>query len=137
MVAETLGLGSEEPALGKSEPTVRQRLPPPSLDTLIARALTAALSPGSSLVSGELASRIRIAGEIVHVRGDLDSYQVHISTGAIFRDSDGQRVEITNAVSRLGSLNVPEFGGVTELFSHILILAEDAKHATALTSHDE
>jgi len=124
-------------ALGKSEPTVRQRLPPPSLDALIARALTAALSPGSSLVSGELASRIRIAGEIVHVRGDLDSYQVHISTGAIFRDSDGQRVNITNAVSRLGSFNVPEFGGVTELFSHVLILAEDAKHASALTSHDE
>ena len=104
---------------------------------LIARALTTAVSPESSLVSGELASRIRIAGEIVHVRGDLDSYQVHISTGAIFRDSDGQRVNIMNAVSLLGSPSVPEFGGVTELFSHVLILAEDAKHATALISHDE
>jgi len=29
------------------------------------------------------------------------------------------------------------FGGVTELFSHVLILAEDAKHASALTSQDE
>jgi hypothetical protein len=71
------------------------------------------------------------------VRGDLDSYQVHISTGAIFRDSDGRRVNITNALSRLGSIKVPEFGGVTEPFSHILILAEDARHATGLTTHDE
>src|SRR3982750_2976121 len=106
--------------------TAKPGVPPPSIDALIARALTAALSPGSSLVSSELASRIQIAGEIVHVRGDLDSYQVHISTGAIFRDSDGQRVNIMNAVSRLGSLNVPEFGGVTELFSQVLIPAEDA-----------
>ena len=124
-------------AIGKPDPTVKPPAPLPSLDSLIARALAVALSPVNSAVSPELAGRIRIDGGIVYVRGDLCAYQVHISTGAIFRDSDGKRVHIPTSVSQLSPIAVPEFAGITELFRGILVLAEDAKHAAELTTTSE
>jgi hypothetical protein len=124
-------------AVGKPDPMAKRSVLPPSLDSLIMRALTTVLSPGSSLVSGELAARIQINGDVVHVRGDLDSYRVHVSTGAIFRDSDGQRVNVADSDLRFGSIDVPEFGGVTELLRHILSLIQDSKHPTALSSYSE
>ena len=126
-------------ATGKPDPTARPPAAVPSLDSLIARALTAALSPQSSLASAELSRRIQVGSEVVYVRGYLDSYEVHISNGAIYRVSDGKRVHISTAISRLGlgAIGLPDFAGITELFSQILILAEDAKNATALTTSAE
>ena len=124
-------------ASGKTDPTKKPLKLPPTLDSLIVRALNAALSPESSLSSNELAGRIQITGDIVHVRGNADSYRVHVSTGAIFRDSDGQRVKVSALDSRFGELNVPEFGGVTELFKNILILLQDSDYRTALTPYRE
>ena len=110
---------------------------PPSLDSLIARALTAVLSPGTSFGLGDLTSRIHVDGEVVQVRGDLDSYRVHISTGAIFRNSDGQRVIVTDLRSRFARVDVLNFGGTKELLQHILVLAEDAQNRAALSFYKE
>jgi hypothetical protein len=124
-------------ASGKPDPTSKPTTPAPSLDSLMSRALAAALAPASSLVAAELSERIQVGKEIVYVRGDLDAYEVHISTGAIFRSSDGKRVHISAAVPRLRAIAVPDFAGITELFGQILILAEDAKHAAELTATSE
>jgi len=124
-------------ATRKPDPTAKPQAALSSLDSLIARALAAALSPGSSLVASELSGRIRIGTETICVRGDLDTYEVHISTGAIFRMSDGKRVHISTAVSGPEAIALPDFAGITELFRQILVLAEDAKHPAALTTTSE
>jgi hypothetical protein len=124
-------------ALGESNPPTKAPAYPPSLDSLIARALTAVLSPGTSFGLGNLSSRIHIQGEVVQVCGDLDSYRVHISTGAIFRNSDGQRVIVTDLHPRFALADVLDFGGTKELLQHILILAEDAQNRAALSFYRE
>jgi hypothetical protein len=124
-------------AIGEPNPPAKAAAHPPSLDSLIARALTAVLSPGTSFGLGDLTSRIHVDGEVVQVRGDLDSYRVHISTGAIFRNSDGQRVIVTDLRSRFARVDVLDFGGTKELLQHILVLAEDAQNRAALSFYKE
>lgn len=125
-------------ALGEPDPTAKQQSThPPSLDSLIARALNAVLSSGGSSDLSDLTSRIHISGEIVEIRGDLDSYRVHISTGAIFRNSDGQRVIVSDPDSRFAPVKVPDFAGETELLHHILLLADDAGNRAALSFYRE
>src|SRR4051812_34988315 len=124
-------------AIGKPDPTPKPVSAPPSFDSLIARALGVVLSPANSGIPAELASRIHIRDEVIHISGDLDKYQVHISTGAIFRSSDGKRVIISATAPKFDGFVLPEFGGIAELLTHVLILAEDAKHASALTARSE
>src|SRR3954451_15202971 len=119
-------------AIGKPDPTPKPVSAPPSFDSLIARALGVVLSPANSGIPAELASGIHIRDEVIHISGDLDKYQVHISTGAIFRSSDGKRVIISATAPKFDGFVLPEFGGIAELLTHVLILAEDAKHASAL-----
>jgi hypothetical protein len=120
-------------AIGKVDPVEGPRTPLPSLDTLTARALGVVLSAQSAGgVSPEIAERVRMDSEIVYIRGDLDTYRMHISTGAIFRESDGRRVHV--AIERTSLAGTPgnQFGGVGELLTQILILAEDSRHAQSL-----
>lgn len=124
-------------AIGKPEPIFKPRSVPASFDSLIARALNAVLSPKNPRIPAELSSRIHVRDQIIHVRGDLDEYQVHISTGTIFRSSDGKRVIISMPASQSDRFVLPDFGGITELLRHVLILAEDARHADALTARSE
>jgi hypothetical protein len=115
------------------DPVEGPRTPLPSLDTLTARALGVVLSAQSAGgVSPEIAERVRMDSEIVYIRGDLDTYRMHISTGAIFRESDGRRVHV--AIERTSLAGTPgnQFGGVGELLTQILILAEDSRHAQSL-----
>lgn len=119
-------------ATGKPDPAAQSWAAPPSLDSLVARALSAAFSPAGSLLSAELAGRVQVGAESVYVRGDLDSYEVHISTGAIFRASDGKRVHVRSTDAWIPATGLPNLGGIAVLVGHILILAQDAKHAAEL-----
>jgi len=69
--------------------------PVPALDDLVVRALKAVLSPGSSaFVTAGLAERIAFDGPVVRIRGDLDRYRLHVSTGQVFRESDGRQMDV-------------------------------------------
>jgi hypothetical protein len=59
---------------------------------------------------------------------------MHVSTGAVFRESDGLRIHVNVERNGFAVVPVPDFGGIGELLSQLLILAEDAKHAGALTN---
>jgi hypothetical protein len=120
--------------VGAPDPTAVPPKPAPSLDELTARALAVALTPLGSPLSAELAGRVRIEGTVVHVRGDLDSYRLHISTGAIFRDRDGLRIHVKPEHPPVWTF---DFGGMRDLLSNIIALAEDASHPEALTATRE
>jgi hypothetical protein len=124
-------------ATGKPDPTPQPAVRTPSFDSLLSRAFATALSPINSVVSPELAGRIEVGEQVVHVRGDLDTYQVHLSTGAIFRDSDGKQVYIAASAPRLPVTRVPDVAGMAQMLGHILLLAEDAKHSTSLVAMSE
>jgi hypothetical protein len=123
--------------IGKPDPGAGPAAAVPSFHSLVARALATAFSAQGSQVSPNLNGRIQVAGETVYVRGDLDSYQVNIPTGAIFRDSDGRQLHLPATVARLGPVALPDFGGIAALFGQILILAEDAKNRSALSTGGE
>jgi hypothetical protein len=106
----------------------------PSLDELTARALKAVLSPGAcSAVLPDIAGRVSFEAEVVYIRGDLDKYRMHISTGAVFRESDGQRVHVNLIDPVPAPLARLDMGGIAELLGQMLILAQDTKHAGALS----
>ncbi len=127
-------------AAGLPDPTVPYSVQPPAaapaFDDLVVRALSAALSPVNAMVAPALAGRVEVGTEVVHVRGTLDSYDVHISGGAIFRQSDGRRVEIVAPAPQQTPLPLqgpmPGVAGMMELLRHVLMLAEDDKNAAAL-----
>ncbi len=125
-------------AAGQPDPTAKPPAPAPSLDAITARALAAALSPErSAAIAPEIAGRIRMDGGIINIRGDLDTYRVHISTGAVFRKSDGKRVHIAAEHFPVAASAVPDFGGIATLLNSILVLAEDRKHSDALKAEAE
>lgn len=121
------------------DPTVKPPAHAPRFEDAVVRALAAALSPANMLAAPALAGRVEVGAEVVYVRGTLDNYEVHISGGAIFRQSDGRRVQIASSAPQhvLTPLPGMDLGGVMELLRHILILAEDDKNAAALTTGDE
>jgi hypothetical protein len=120
-------------ATGRPDPPVKPIAPSASFDILIGRALQAALSPVNSMVNPGVAARIEIADGVVHVRGDLDSYEVHIATGLIFRASDGRQVSVASATFEGTAIAFPNLGGMVELLGNVLALAEDGKHAGRIT----
>jgi hypothetical protein len=119
-------------ATGKPNPSVRPITPTVSFDIVIGRALQSALSPANSLVNPDIAARIEVADGIIQVRGDRDSYEIHIGTRAIFRASDGKRVLVNSTAFRSHTFALPNLGGVVELLGSALLLAEDVKHASAI-----
>lgn len=102
--------------------------PPPSLDAITARAIAAACA-----VMPQFAQRVRIDGGIAHIRGDLDRYRMHLSTGAVFRESDGHRVLVALENWVPAPLAGFDFGGIAELLGQIVFLTQDRKHAEAIT----
>ena len=127
-------------AVGRPDPTpAKPPQPMPSLDALTARAMSTVFSSqfAWSGASPQITSRVQVEGEIVHIRGDLDTYRMHISTGAVFRESDGKRVYIAIEKAMPAPLGGTDLGGVAELMAQVLILAEDAKHVSALTAVTE
>jgi hypothetical protein len=124
-------------AAGMPDPTMKPPAAAPRVEDLVSRSLAAVLSPTSSLVAAELADRVAVGPEVVHVRGKLDTYEVHIAGGAIFRGSDGRRLRITAAGPYEIPGPLPGLGGVTELLRHVLMLAEDDKNAAALTLSEQ
>jgi hypothetical protein len=119
---------------GSEYSPVKPSRPAPSLDALMARALSAVLSPGACCsLSPEVAGRVHIEAEVVHIRGDLDRYRMHISTGAIFRESDNQRVQVNVRNPEPAPFAAFNIGGISELLGQILILAEDTRHADAIS----
>lgn len=123
-------------ATERPDPTAQLPVPAAPFDSLVTRALASVLTPRSSLLPPDLAARIEVGDGVVYVRGDLDRYQLNVSTRTVTRQSDGQRVEITPGVTPFFA-PLPEFGGLTEVFRRILILAEDAKHRGSLEVNDE
>src|SRR3982074_191165 len=68
-----------------------------------------------------LARRVSIDGEVLHVRGDLDSYRVLIATGSVFRESDGRQIFVDVEGFRSAPMAGVDFGGVGDVgadFSH-------------------
>jgi hypothetical protein len=124
-------------AIGRDVPSrlVKQA---PSLDAMTARALAVVLSADSygGAFPG-LGGRVSIDGDVVHVQGDLDSYRMHISTGSVFRESDGRQILVDVDGFRSELMAGVSFGGVGDLLAQILVLAEDRKHTQALTTTTE
>jgi hypothetical protein len=119
---------------GLPDPIARPAQGAPTRDSVIERALKAALSVHiNGLPLNGLSERLRFADDVVHINGDLDQYQIHVSTGAIFRRSDGRRVSVSAEASPFRGLQRPELSAFSELLARILILAEDAKHAGAVS----
>jgi hypothetical protein len=125
--AEAAGL--PDPALPPPAPLLR-------FDDLVTRALSAVLSPVNMMAAPGLAGRVEVGKEVVYVRGTLDTYEVHIPGGAIFRQSDRRRVRIRGSAPQDVPFSfpfpLPGFGGVMDLMRHVLILAEDQKNASIL-----
>jgi len=126
-------------AVGRPDPTpAKPSQPMPSLDALTARAMAVVFSSQAwGGLPPQVAARVRIEGEIVHIRGDLDTYRMHISTGAVFRESDVKRVYVATEKAIPAPLGGMNLGGVAELLAQVLVLAEDAKHISALTAVTE
>lgn len=125
-------------AAGMPEPAVKPPASRPRFEDLAARALSAVLSSVNTQFAPSLAGRVEVGAEVVHVRGKLDTYEIHISGGAIFRQSDGRQVHIErSALPQHTPIQFPGLGGMTELLRHVLILAEDDKNAAALTTTSE
>ena len=124
-------------AAGVPDPTVKPPAAAPRFEDLVVRALSAVLSPANTLVAPALAGRVEVGAEVVYVRGKLDTYEIHISGGAIFRQSDGRRVHIAGSVPQHMPIPFPGLGGMAELLRHVLILAEDDKNAATLTTTSE
>jgi hypothetical protein len=121
-------------AAGMPDPTVKPPVARPRFEDLAARALSAVLSSVNTQFAPSLAARVEVGAEVVHVRGKLDTYEIHISGGAIFRQSDGRQVHIErSALPQHTPIQFPGLGGMTDLLRHVLILAEDDKNAAALT----
>lgn len=116
-------------ANGQSDSTPLPKFVPISSEALVSHALTAVFSPGNSLLPAKLAGRVESHDGIVYVRGDRDTYRLHVADGSIFRDSDGRPVTVSKSQKPEA---LPDFGGVTELLSQVLVLAEDAKHDGSL-----
>ena len=88
------------------------------------------------LAAPALSGRVEVGSEVVYVSGKLDKYEIHISGGAIFRQSDGRRVHIARSVPQLAPNPFPGLSGMMELLQDVLILVEDDKNAAALTTSD-
>ena len=112
-------------AAGLPDPTCQPPTAALRFEDLAARALSVALSPATSPVAPALAGRVEVGADVVYVRGNLDSYEIHIANGAIFRRSDGRRVKIVGSMPQFVSVPLPGFAAVTDLVQHVLILAED------------
>lgn len=108
-----------------------------SLDALVSRALSAVLAPGSSLLAPALGSRVEVRGDTAYVRGDLDTYEVNLSSGAAFRGSDGRQVRVSSKVAWPIPGGLPDIAGITSLLGMILALTEDAKYVPELAAADE
>lgn len=118
---------------GLPDPIARPQVVP-TRDAVIERALKAALSVHmNGLPLNGLSERLRFAEDIVHIRGDLDRYQMHMSTGDIYRGADGRRVAVSVEASPFKGLQRPELSGFADLLAKILILAHDAEHADAVS----
>jgi hypothetical protein len=124
-------------AAGVPDPTVKPPSAAPQFENLVARALSAALSPTNMMVAPTLAGRVEVGAEVVYVSGKLDKYEIHISGGAIYRQSDGRRVHIARSLAQHTPIPFPGLGGVVELLRDVLILVEDDKNAAALTTTSE
>jgi hypothetical protein len=123
-------------AAGLPDPVIKPPVAAPRFDDLVVKALSAALSPTNMLIAPALAGRIEVGPEIVHVRGDLDTYEIHIAGGAIYRRSDGRRVRISGNAAHDLPLPIPGLGGVMDLVRHALILAEDERNTAALSTDE-
>jgi hypothetical protein len=106
----------------------------PQTQDLVARALSAALSPANLRAAPALAGRVEVGAEVVYVRGKLDNYEIHISGGAIFRQRDGRRIQIVSSVPKHPLIPFPDVSGMMELLRDILILVDDDRNAAALTT---
>jgi hypothetical protein len=125
-------------ALGREEPAAKRPTPALSLDALAAHALATMLNPATcTCAPPRVAERVWIDGLIVHICGDLDTYRMHVSTGAIIRERDGRRVHATVEDVMPVTIKDRDVGGVAEMLAQILILAEDAKHVHAVTTTPE
>jgi hypothetical protein len=115
---------------GRPDPAPPRPQPMPGLDELTARALRAALDPRGSPMAAGIAGRVIVEGGLVLVRGDLDTYRVHISTGAVFRLSDGSRVSVALEMTP----GLPDIGGTGELLATVLALVRDASDPSAIAA---
>ena len=123
-------------AAGQGSPAAPPPQPMPSFDAVLASVLAKfASAKTSSSDLNQVAARVRVEGEMVHVRGQLDTYRVHLSTGAIIRERDGRRMQVDTEAAQLPRSASP--GGAADLITQIFILAEDATHAHALRTVTE
>jgi hypothetical protein len=121
-------------ASGQPDPGARAAVRVPNLDDLTARALSAVFSTtGFNALPLAVRDRVRIEDGTVLVRGQLDSYRVHLSSGAIFRESDGMRVFVRAGATPWQVPPPLAAIGPLEIVAQILILAEDARHLHALS----
>jgi hypothetical protein len=110
-------------AIGIANPTAIPPQPAPGLDHIMREALAKALTPGVLAgVPPEFADRIRPEGDIVSVRGDLDTYRVNLVTGAISRQSDGRSLRVSPGDSPLTS------APFARSLMQIILLAQDSRN---------
>jgi len=110
------------------EPVVPGRMP--DLDEITAQALARTISAKfAGQGAPAFGDRVRVDGTVIHVRGDLDSYRVHLSSGAVFRESDGHRVHVP--------VRDMQMGGMSDILQRILMLTRDSQHSGEFTSAPE
>jgi hypothetical protein len=118
-------------ALGMQAPQYASRAQPLDPGSILGRTLQAVLAPHNLMMRPGLEGRIEVTGGIAYVRGDLDSYQVHLSSGAIYRNSDGRRIYPARAEPIPSFAALPNVAGLAGLLGSILALAEDSTHGTS------
>ena len=114
----------------------------PTFDEITAKGLNAVLSAqawGGS--PDDVIERIRFEGAVIHVRGDLDRYRIHLETGEAFRESDGMHIEVDLKDSEPLRRVLPfvSLGGAhcAELIAEALLLARDSDHRHAIRPYRE
>ena len=77
-------------------------------------------------------AQVRVEEPLVHVRGSLTSYRIHLATGAIYLESGQYLCIVPNARERKAIYLPFEDGGEpisSELISKVLLLANDTQIA--------
>jgi hypothetical protein len=119
-------------AVGEPLPTAAPT-GPSTLDDLTIRALKTVLSSAAwGGAPAEVITRVEFDGTAIRVRGNLDRYRVHTSTGEVFRESDGKRIDVAVDTHHLpvpAPLMAPN---VVKLLAQVLVLADDSSHRHAI-----
>ncbi|MDX2149508.1 MAG: hypothetical protein SFV54_02155 [Bryobacteraceae bacterium] len=108
-------------AVGRPDPTVRPPGNLPTFPEIVGRSISAAL--GSMNLASD---RVAVAGDVIHIRGQRDTYELHIGSRTVYRGSDGKQMEIPMAGSNVLPGGVADLVGLSELVRVVLALSEDS-----------